>query len=163
MGGFAAYSEPTQRGLVISCTAIVIVALIAAVSVLAYFGVLSGPPAGPSVKSVYYSIIISAPETLPEFDIRQISWKPDECFLNYSGKRKQVTPVRVLASLGFEIRCPPGFFDEISHAEPLNMELVDTKGLVWQVASFFLYQTSVSLVCEDKAKVLQAYGDGDEQ
>src|SRR5262249_20092299 len=87
-GGFAAYSEPTQRGLVIWFTAIVIVALIAAVCVLAYFGVLSG-------QSVYYSIIISAPETLPEFDIRQISWKPDECFLNYSGKRKRVTPVRV--------------------------------------------------------------------
>jgi hypothetical protein len=165
IGGLAAYTESPQRGIIILYMVIILVMLIAVVSALAFFRpqALSGQPPGPSLKSVY-SVVISAPEQLPTFDITQISWNSDQCFLNYSGKRKRVVPVRAPVGLAFEIRFPPGLLDEISHTEPLDVELVDTKGLRWEIKPFFIFQTSVKLVCRsNKAQVLQAYGDGDEQ
>jgi hypothetical protein len=134
----------------------ILLALIALVSILVFFRRESKP----SPNSVY-SVVISA-EKLPDLDITQITWNSQQCFLNYSGKKKAVVPVLGRGG-AFEIRLP-GFLDEISHTEPVDIELVDMKGFRWQIRPFYVYQTSVSLVClSNKTQVLAAYGDGDEQ
>jgi TIR domain len=134
----------------------ILLALIALVCILVFFT----REHKPSPKSVY-SVVISA-DKLPDLDIAQITWNSQQCFLNYSGKKKAVVPVLGRGG-AFEIRLP-GFLDEISHTEPVDIELVDMKGFRWQIRPFYVYQTSVSLVClSNKTQVLAAYGDGDEQ
>jgi hypothetical protein len=163
IGALAAYS-PQDRGIIILYMIVILVLLIVVVSALAFFRpeALSGRRAGPSLRSAY-SVVISRPEKLPEFDISQISWDPNKCFLNYSGKKRSVVPAPGLVGPGFEVRLPPDLMEEISHTEPIDIELVDMKGFRWQIRPFYVYQTSVKLVClSNRATLLEAYG-GDEQ
>jgi hypothetical protein len=93
-----------------------------------------------------YSIIIGPPSNLPGFDITQIPWDFDKCYINFSGKRKLVRPALAAVGLNFEVRLPSEVLETITDTEPVDFEFIDKHGIRWEIRPFYIFQRSVPLV-----------------
>jgi len=156
IGVLAATSEKADRAPLIFGMIGVLALVILIVALLAFFR-----------KDIFdkrlthsYSIVLSPDVDLAGFDIGGISWDAGRCFLNYAGKKALVRPVRGPVA-GTEIRIPSEVLTQLSDVEPIDIELIDRKGLKWEVPPFFVYQRSVRMVCtSDRIEIFRAYGIG---
>lgn len=158
IGVLAATSPMPERTPLLWSMAGILSLVIIVVAVLEYFhpGTLTGKR-----PTIHYSVVISAPADMRGFDISQISWADEKCFLAVRKKKVSVIPTLAYAGVSFEIRIPPDLFEEIQLTDPVRFELVDAYNLRWEVGPFFVHQRSSPLVPRSKlSEILEKYGSG---
>lgn len=158
---------PDRTYLVIGMIALMFF-VVAIVAFLLYTGrghALLGARSGEAVKSSRYSLLVGPPEDMPDFDIAVIDWDDSECFIIGTRMKEQVTLVPTRVGPSFRVQIPQHVFDNLEPEEPLELQLKDNKGHRWRVRRFFIFENLVPLSwAEDRASILQAYGEGlDEQ
>jgi hypothetical protein len=142
--------------LVLLFIAVVIVAAIACVrpSVLGLGGASSQKNGNPR-----YSLILTAPDRLPNLDVTLIDWDVDGCFLVDGSKKYPVTPVPSRVGPTFEVVLPLRLLDELPKTESVELSLRDRKGNHWRVKRFYLFQTVLPLALgEEVQKIMEDYG-----
>jgi hypothetical protein len=112
-----------------------------------------------SFQQLVYTITLGPPDDMQNLSLARISWDLDKCIVRCADTEVNVKPA--FGHGGFEVRLPPKVLAKISDTETLQLQLVDRKGLQWEVRPFFLRTVvSLSYLCsEDDVKA--AYGSAE--
>jgi hypothetical protein len=114
--------------------------------------------AAPDFRQLIYTVTLAPPKEMPFF-LTRVAWDHKQCFVRCADTTVPVRPA--FGHGGYEVRLPSKILSKMTNTEPIELSLVDKKGLHWEVRPFLL-RTEVPLICmETDATVVASYGDAE--
>jgi hypothetical protein len=163
IGILATSLNPSQKTFLVNGMMILLFIAVLAVALIAYFRphVLENIGSQPKrIGAPRYSLVLTAPDRLPNLDVTLIDWDNENCFLVDGTRKIPVTPVPSRIGPSFQINVPPRLLDQLPEGESFELALRDQKGNRWRVKRFYFFETVLPLsLGEEVQKIMEDYGE----